>query len=379
MIGLFILGLCFRYWGSIVDIVVTFISAASPLILGCVIAYVVNILMSFYEKGWVKISTNKKGEISARLMKAKRPVCMIAAFLSIILIILLLLRMVIPELVSAITVLVNNVPSQIQSLVDNLDESSTVGKTLTELYDTYIGNSGNLQSMLESIVDAAKNGLVNGLQTIIGTVTSIFSSLVIIVVGLIFSIYILLDKEHLRDQIKTLMETYTPRICDRTFYCLNILNSCFHSFVVGQCIEAVILGTLCMLGMAILRFPYAVMIGSLIGFTALIPIAGAYIGGAVGALMMLTDSPQTAVFFLIYLVILQQIEGNVIYPKVVGTSLGLSGIWVLAAVTVGGSVAGVIGMLIGVPLFAAIYHIVQADMEKRKLKGAAEEASQELS
>ena len=145
-------------------------------------------------------------------------------------------------------------------------------------------------------------------------------------------------------------------------YVLEVVNDCFHRYIVGQCIEAVIIGSLCALGMAILRLPYATMVGALVAFTALIPVAGAYIGAAVGAFMILTVDPVKAVVFLIFLVILQQFEGNVIYPKVVGSSMGLPGIWVLAAVTVGGGMMGIAGMLLGVPLAAAAYRILRDDV-----------------
>ena len=147
-------------------------------------------------------------------------------------------------------------------------------------------------------------------------------------------------------------------------YVLSILNDCFRKYIVGQCTEAVILGLLCIIGMLILQLPYATMIGALIALTALIPVAGAYIGAVVGAFMILTVSPIKALIFLIFLVILQQFEGNIIYPKVVGSSLGLPGIWVLAAITVGGGIMGIFGMLIGVPIVAAIYRIVKNDVNK---------------
>jgi predicted PurR-regulated permease PerM len=147
---------------------------------------------------------------------------------------------------------------------------------------------------------------------------------------------------------------------------LGILNDSFHKYIVGQCVEAVILGTLCVLGMLIFRFPYATMIGTLVGFTALIPVAGAYIGAGVGTFMILTVSPMKAVLFLIFIAVLQQVEGNLIYPKVVGSSIGLPGMWVLAAVTVGGSLFGVFGMLVGVPMAAALYRILKNDMHQRE-------------
>ena len=144
------------------------------------------------------------------------------------------------------------------------------------------------------------------------------------------------------------------------------MNGSFHSYIVGQCMEAVILGGLCTGGMLLLRLPYAAMIGCLVGFTALIPVAGAYIGAIIGAFMIFTVNPVNAVAFLVYLAILQQVEGNVVYPRVVGSSVGLPGIWVLAAVTIGGGVMGIGGMLLGVPLAATVYRLLQRDVRFRK-------------
>ena len=142
------------------------------------------------------------------------------------------------------------------------------------------------------------------------------------------------------------------------------MNKNFSSFITGQCVEAVILGSMFVVSMLIFRMPYAVMIGAVIAFTALIPVAGAYIGGAVGFVLIVTVSPVKAIVFIIYLNVLQQLEGNLIYPRVVGSSLGLPAIWVLAAVTVGGGVMGILGMLLGVPLAAVLYRLLRADVNK---------------
>ena len=149
---------------------------------------------------------------------------------------------------------------------------------------------------------------------------------------------------------------------------IDVIHNSFRNYIVGQCMEAVILGVLCILGMSILKLPYASMIGTLVGFTALIPVAGAYIGAVVGAFMIFTVSPIQAVIFVVFLVILQQLEGNLIYPKVVGSSIGLPGIWVLAAVTIGGGIMGVGGMLLGVPLTAAAYQLIKNDVKKRNAR-----------
>ena len=198
---------------------------------------------------------------------------------------------------------------------------------------------------------------------VISTVSSVFSALVTGLLALIFSMYILLEQEDLKRQFGKLLSRYLhPKWMGRFFYVLHTVDDCFHRYIVGQCLEAVIIGVLCALGMGLLRLPYATMVGALVGFTALIPVAGAYIGAGVGAFMIFTVAPIKAVIFLVFLVILQQLEGNLIYPKVVGSSLGLPGIWVLAAVTVGGGIMGIGGMLLGVPLAAAAYRILRDEV-----------------
>lgn len=199
----------------------------------------------------------------------------------------------------------------------------------------------------------------------ISAASSFFSSVVAMLVGVIFSIYLLLGKDRLAGQGRRLMSRYLrPSWNRKALYVLGVLNDSFRSYIVGQCLEAVILGTLCTLGMTALRLPYGTMVGTLIAFTALIPVAGAYIGGAVGALMIFSVSPSKALIFIVFLVILQQVEGNLIYPRVVGSSLGLPAIWVLAAVTIGGGILGVAGMLLGVPIAAAVYRLLKDDLNR---------------
>ena len=211
-------------------------------------------------------------------------------------------------------------------------------------------------------------------DTFSATVSTAFTA----VVSIIFSIYLLLGKEKLGRQISLVMKTYLkPAWYSHLVYFLETLHSCFRRFVVGQCTEAVILGLLCMGGMMLLRFPYASMVGALIGFTALIPVAGAYIGAGVGAFMIFTVSPFQSLFFLIFIAILQQLEGNLIYPKVVGSSIGLPGIWVLAAVTIGGGVLGIGGMLLAVPLAAALYQMLRVDVARRNAPPSAQESTEE--
>ena len=215
-----------------------------------------------------------------------------------------------------------------------------------------------------SILSTLTSGVTNVMSAVITTVSSVFSALVTGLLAVIFSIYILLGKDSLKEQFGKLLRRFlNPKWQGRMCYVMHTVDDCFHRYIVGQCLEAVIIGCLCAFGMGLLRLPYATMIGALVGFTALIPVAGAYIGAGVGAFMILTVDPVQALVFLIFLVILQQLEGNLIYPRVVGSSLGLPGIWVLAAVTVGGGIMGIGGMLLGVPLAAAAYRMLRDDVD----------------
>ena len=355
-ICIFILFLCMRYWQTAVNIVSLVIGAASPLILGCVIAYMVNILMSFYEKLFFKKAKSKF------IIKSKRPTCMIAAFLTLVIVIGLIFFMIAPELVACAEVLIAKLPKAIEDLIDNGKLIELLPQELSLFIEQIDWNN---------IVSKVSEFLFSGIGNVTGTVTtvisSVFSKVITFVIGFIFSIYLLLGKDKLKYQINRLMNHYLHvKWRERVLYVVSVLNENFHQFIVGQCIEAVILGCLCALGMLIFRFPYAIMVGVLIGFTALIPVAGAYIGAISGAFMILTVSPQKALLFIVYIVVLQQIEGNLIYPKVVGKSIGLPAIWVLAAVTIGGGLGGIMGMILGVPFAASVYQFICDDMRKER-------------
>lgn len=210
-------------------------------------------------------------------------------------------------------------------------------------------------------------GFGGALGSFINIISKVFSTLTTLVISLIFAIYILASKEKLGNQVSRIMKTYIkPSWGEKIMYVARVVDNSFHKFIVGQCSEAVILGVLCIVCMMIFRFPYATMIGAFVGFTALIPVAGAYIGAGVGALMILTVSPTKALFFLVFIVVLQQLENNLIYPKVVGASIGLPGIWVLTAIILGGGLLGIGGMLIGVPIVSVIYQLLKQDVQKKE-------------
>lgn len=350
----FVLFLCVTYWPAFTGFVGTLVGAAAPLIIGCVVAYVVNILMSFYERHYFP-KTEKAG-----LIKSRRPICMLAAFVTLVAIVVLLGKLVVPELVACVELLVAKIPGSVNGLSAWLREIGLISEdTLNSLREI------NWQEKLQQIISALTTGLGNVMGTAVNMVSTVFSGVVTALFAFIFSIYLLTGKETLSSQFDRIMKRYMKqRHYSRTKYVLSVLNDCFHKYIVGQCTEAVILGALCMVGMLILGFPYATMTGAVIAFTALIPVAGGYIGAAVGAFMIMTVSPVKALLFLVYIAVLQQIEGNLIYPKVVGSSMGLPAIWVLAAVTIGGGVMGITGMLIGVPLAATVYRLLREDVSR---------------
>lgn len=357
--ALIIVYLVIRYWAKLEGVITLAVGAATPLIIGCVMAYVINILMRFYEKWYDKLFKVKVA------IKIKRVVCLVLAFLSLIGIVVLIINLVLPELINCIASFIRLIPGALQMTVDFIGKEQVL-KLFPELANGF--DFSSMSAEIEGIIKTVLGGVGGAVGSIMVAVSSAASVIVNIVIGLIFSLYVLIEKEKLGAQTRTLIQTYLPKAANKIFYVTEVIDDSFHSFIVGQCIEAVVLGVLCVVGMLLFQFPYAVMIGVFIGFTALIPVAGAYIGAAVGAIMILTVSPLQAVQFLIFVVVLQQLEGNLIYPRVVGQSIGLPGIWVLTAVTIGGGVLGVGGMLLAVPLFAAGYRLIKEDVERRNPK-----------
>ena len=351
-VSIFLLYLCIHLWPNALSLAGTVLGAASPLLLGCAIAYVVNILMSFYEKHWFPNSPY------AVVHSSRRVVCMVLAFLTVIALVVLIVALIVPQLVSCVQILLAGIPGVMNKAIALVESLNILPEDILDPLAAI-----DWRSKLGGILQTLTSGVGNVMGAVITTVTSVFSSVVTGLLAVIFAIYLLLGREELKGQFGKLLRRFLPPVWQgRISYFLHTVDDCFHRYIVGQCLEAVIIGCLCAVGMLLLGLPYATMIGALVGFTALIPVAGAYIGAAVGAFMILTVDPIQAVVFLVFLVLLQQVEGNLIYPKVVGSSLGLPGIWVLAAVTVGGGILGIGGMLLGVPLAAAAYRILRDDV-----------------
>ena len=347
--------LAIHYWPWLTRLIGIALGAAFPLILGGGIAYGTNILMSFYERLFFPQSTKRA------ILKARRPLCMALAFASMAAALLFLMRAIVPELYACLRMIVERLPGALAQLFAWAEERFHISDYLTD--------STGLD--WQSAVTGAVNLLLTGMGGVMGAamsvVTKLFSTVVTMLLAVIFAIYLLAGKETLLRQVRRTVRVYAGEQAERrVFYVLGTLNDTFHHFIVGQCTEALILGSLCILGMLIFRFPYAVMIGTLVGFTALIPVAGAYIAAAIGAFMIFTVDPMQAVWFLVFLIVLQQLEGNLIFPRVVGSSIGLPALWVLAAVTVGGGLFGMVGMLLGVPLAASVYQLLSRDMIARE-------------
>ena len=351
---LLVLYLVIRYWSFVETAVLTFLTAASPLIFGGAAAYLLDILMSRCERWWFP-KTKKKF-----LIRSRRAFCLVFAILTLLAIVALVVLLVIPQLWDAIALLLAELPGAMQKVLAFAESLEILPEDILAMLESI-----DWKSQITGIFKTLFTGVGSVVNVAVSVVTAVFSSVFNGLLAVIFALYLLLGKEKLKSQGDRLLVRYMkPAITKKLEYLLTVLDDCFHKFIVGQCLEAVILGVLCTLGMLIFRFPYATMVGALVAFTALIPVAGAYIGAGVGAFMILTVSPVKALLFLVYIIILQQLEGNIIYPRVVGSSIGLPGIWVLAAVTVGGGVAGIPGMLLGVPLAAAAYRLIREDVAR---------------
>ena len=353
-VSIFLLYLCISYWTVVADLFSLLLGAAMPLFIGCIIAYVANILMSFYENHY--FTRSKKNWV----FKSRRPICMTLAFATVIAVVFLIIRLILPQLFDCVQLILAELPEFLTMIFDKIEEMNILPEDIAGTLANF-----DWQSKIGEIIQMLTSGIGNVVDIIIRMVSSVFSVVVSALLSSIFAIYLLLGKENLNRQMHKALARYLKKSWYDNFnYVVEVIDDCFHKYIVGQCTEAVIIGVLCTFGMSLLKLPYATMIGALIAFTALIPVAGAYIGAFVGAFMILTISPIKALIFLIFIVVLQQLEGNIIYPKVVGSSMGLPGIWVLAAVTVGGGVFGILGMLLGVPLAAALYRLIREDVNK---------------
>ncbi|WP_390406341.1 AI-2E family transporter [Lacticaseibacillus jixiensis] len=325
-------------------------SIALPLVLGGALAFCINLLCVRLEKHFWPHATH------AWAQKLRRPLAILVSVVLILVIIAGVLYLVLPQFIAAIDGFFSSLPQTLKALNKWLTKSDQANALTKQLASAKI-DWASLQSKIMKYVSSGVSGLFSSSISLFGNVASgIFN----FILSFTFAIYLVSGKERIAGKLNRVCDAFFPhRLMQRVRYVLDVANQMFASFIVGQVTEAFILGTLCALGMLLFRFPNAVSIGALIGMTALIPMVGSFIGGAVGFVLIAVSSPMQAVLFIIYLVCLQQIEGNLIYPRVVGGSIGLPGILVLTAITIGSGLGGIIGMLLGVPLMATIYRLVR--------------------
>lgn len=353
-------------YSTAITVLLNIISLFAPLIVGGCMAFIFNVLLKFFEnKVFIHITNRSNPERKGgRFWRAfVRPLSLILTLVIIFGITILVIALVIPELKNSISLLIGEFPEFIDSVQEWLDEtliSFGLGSISSHL--PVINWSSILNGLMQFLSGEGSNIVAGATQF----TTGVFSVVTNLVVGFVFSLYILLQKETLSRQSKGLVYAVFSKEKADMFYGVGRLsNDIFSKFITGQFMEAIIIGALCFVGMNLLslfsffEFPYSLMISVLIGFTALIPVVGAFIGTAVGAILILMQDPIQALWFVIFIIVLQQLESNLIYPRVVGKSVGLPGIWVLLAVLVGGSVYGILGVIVGVPLCSILYTLIK--------------------
>lgn len=355
----FVLVLLWNY-KLVFDAIVFIWGVIYPFVLGGVIAYIVNLPMSFFEK---KLFSKAKDAGKKWAKKLARPLSLILTLIVIIGVIATVMLVVIPELGNTLI----NLGKTIQNFIPQVQEwAIRTFEDNPEIVEWIRGINFKWDEILSQGIDFLKNGAGSVLGTTFEAAKSIINGVTTFFISFVFACYILVQKEKLGRQVVKLMAAFMPEDWKNIFLALGAtINKSFSSFFAGQCLEAVILGVMFLVVMTIFGMPYELLISVLIGFTALIPIFGAFIGCAVGTLLIFMISPAKALVFVIMFLVLQQIEGNFIYPHVVGNSVGLPSIWVLVAVSVGGSLMGLAGMLIFIPITAVVYTILGGIVNRR--------------
>ena len=321
-----------------------------PFILGGAIAFVLNVPMSFIER---HLFPEERREKSKGMKKLARPVSMLVVLFAVIAVVGLVMFVVLPQLASTFAGLGKSIQAfipQVQEWADQLFHNND------EIMNWVNSLEFDWNEIMNAGIDFFRNGAGSVLNSTLTAARSIVSGLTTFFISFVFAVYILLQKEKLSVQAKKVLFAFARKgRAEATLEVLSLTYNTFSSFLTGQCVEAVILGSMFVVTMTILKLPYALLVGILIAFTALIPIFGAFIGCGVGAFLIFMVDPVKALIFIVMFLVLQQIEGNLIYPHVVGSSVGLPSIWVLAAVTLGGNLLGIVGMLIFIPLVSVVY------------------------
>lgn len=349
----------------VIDVLGFLFGIIVPFLIGIMIAFALNLPMKFFER---HLFSDKLKEKSRFIRKTARPFSLILALVVVAGVLTLVVFVVVPELGRTIM----NLGPTIQNFMPTLEKwilNLFPGNATLEEWFGKLDFDWN--SIINNMIDFLKNGAGDVISSTFSFAMGVITKITNFVIGFVFALYVLLQKEKLRVQLEKVMQAFLPeKVIDKIQSVSTLTYKTFASFVNGQCFEAVILGTMFFITLTIARFPYALLIGVLIAFTALIPIFGAFIGCFIGAFLILMISPVKALVFVIIFLVLQQIEGNLIYPHVVGGSVGLPSIWVLVAVSLGGSLMGVVGMIIFIPIVSIAYSLFRGMVNERLKKKA---------
>ena len=343
-----------RYFGTAERYILRVTNTLMPFVAGAMMAYIINILMDAYEDLLLKKFHNKK---------IIRTVSIVLSIFTFVLVIGLLLGLIIPQLVKIMFSIMYTNPGDIKKIIESISKNNIVDK-IADIMNIDIDNidiSGYVTKLIHSVMSSVGNILMG----VISKISGFFNTVISVFMAVVFAIYILVDKERIAVQGDKLLRAFLPSKRDTVIDVLSIFNKSFRNYFISQVKEAIILGVLLYIVMLIARLPYASSISILVGVTALIPVIGAYAGLFVGALMILTKSFSSMIIFIIVHTIVQQFENNIIYPRVVGSSVGLPGMWVIVAVALGGSLFGIFGVFVAVPVAASLYFILKRETLKR--------------
>ena len=343
-----------RYFGTVESYILRVTNTLMPFVAGAMMAYIINILMDAYEDLLLKKFHNKK---------IIRTVSIVLSIFTFVLVIGLLLGLIIPQLVKIMFSIMYTNPGDIKKIIESISKNNIVDK-IADIMNIDIDNidiSGYVTKLIHSVMSSVGNILMG----VISKISGFFNTVISVFMAVVFAIYILVDKERIAVQGDKLLRAFLPSKRDTVIDVLSIFNKSFRNYFISQIKEAIILGVLLYIVMLIARLPYASSISILVGVTALIPVIGAYAGLFIGALMIITKSFSSMIIFIIVHTIVQQFENNIIYPRVVGSSVGLPGMWVIVAVALGGSLFGIFGVFVAVPVAASLYFILKRETLKR--------------
>ncbi len=374
--GLFLIVLFYtivQHFSVVKNVITICYDAISPLIYGVVIAFIVNLIVVKLEKymtgGFFKNHT------------VKRTVSIVASILILVGVITIVIFNMIPGISDSVKQIAEKAPGAIKQGIEFLEDNFGLPEDLEKTVKNFEMDEEVINNMVNSMMGLVENkSFVNVVKAGGSAVGNVFSAFVKFFIGLFFAFYILAKKEAIGAWLLKFINTYFPKhIANGMEHVGKLVYNTYANFISGQCVDAIILGTLMAICMGIMGMPYAVLIGVIIAITALIPVVGAFFGGAVGMLLIVMDSPLQAVMFLVLFLVLQQIDNRLIYPHIVGNAIGIPSILIFAAIIIGGEFGGVIGMFLFIPLTAVIATLIEEDMERRRLrKEATEQAAKEL-